>query len=165
LFGERLALDLDNAFYSVAEGLITGFREQSDYEGFKLAVIVNFAIDTSITQDEFNKAHVNVLSDKLYNEAITRYQQKQADIQQQAVPVFKNIRTTQGNHIENVAVPFSDGKKAIEHILSGFRKLIESERELLALSEEASDEGTNSLMSDYIRQQEKLVWMYSAYLK
>jgi len=59
----------------------------------------------------------------------------------------------------------SDGKKAIEHILSGFRKLIESERELLALSEEASDEGTNSLMSDYIRQQEKLVWMYSAYLK
>jgi starvation-inducible DNA-binding protein len=26
------------------------------------------------------------------------------------------------------------------------------------------DEGTNALMSDYIREQEKLVWMYSAYL-
>ncbi len=30
---------------------------------------------------------------------------------------------------------------------------------------EINDEGTNSLMSDYIREQEKLVWMYSAYLK
>lgn len=59
----------------------------------------------------------------------------------------------------------SDGKKAIEQVLAGFKKLIEAERELLNLSEEAEDEGTNSLMSDYIRQQEKLVWMYSAYLK
>ena len=32
-------------------------------------------------------------------------------------------------------------------------------------SAEANDEGTNALMSDYIREQEKLVWMYSAFLK
>jgi starvation-inducible DNA-binding protein len=42
---------------------------------------------------------------------------------------------------------------------------LEGERELLTLSAEAEDEGTNALMSDYIRQQEKLVWMYSTYLK
>ena len=48
LFGDRLALDLDNAFYIVAEGLINSFREQDDYEGFKLATIVNFGIDTKI---------------------------------------------------------------------------------------------------------------------
>jgi preprotein translocase subunit SecA len=30
LFGERLALDLDNAFYSVAEGLVNSFRESND---------------------------------------------------------------------------------------------------------------------------------------
>ena len=29
---------------------------------------------------------------------------------------------------------------------------------------EAEDEGTAALMSDYIREQEKLVWMRSAYL-
>jgi starvation-inducible DNA-binding protein len=32
------------------------------------------------------------------------------------------------------------------------------------LSADADDEGTNALMSDYVRVQEKLVWMYSAYL-
>jgi len=35
----------------------------------------------------------------------------------------------------------------------------------LALSADANDEGTNALMSDYIRFQEKQVWMYSAFLK
>jgi starvation-inducible DNA-binding protein len=35
---------------------------------------------------------------------------------------------------------------------------------LLKLTGEAGDEGTNALMSDYIREQEKTVWMYRAYL-
>ncbi|MEP2670245.1 MAG: Dps family protein [Cyclobacteriaceae bacterium] len=59
----------------------------------------------------------------------------------------------------------SDGTKAVENILNSFKTLISLQRELLTLSGEADDEGTNALMSDYIRAQEKLVWMYSAFLK
>ena len=58
----------------------------------------------------------------------------------------------------------SDGMKAVEDILNSFKILIAIQRELLALSAETDDEGTNALMSDYIRAQEKLVWMYSAFL-
>lgn len=58
----------------------------------------------------------------------------------------------------------SDGKVAMEHILDSFKNTISIQREILTLAAEASDEGTNSLMSDYIQDQEKLVWMYSAYL-
>lgn len=58
----------------------------------------------------------------------------------------------------------SDGIKAVENILNSFRAIISLQRELLDLSAETGDEGTNALMSDYIREQEKLVWMYSAYL-
>lgn len=58
----------------------------------------------------------------------------------------------------------SDGKKDVELILESFKTIITQQRELLDLSAEADDEGTNALMSDYIREQEKLVWMYSAYL-
>ena len=59
----------------------------------------------------------------------------------------------------------SDGKKAMQNVLGSISNLIQLEREILLLSGDANDEGTNALMSDYIRQQEKLVWMYSAYLK
>lgn len=59
----------------------------------------------------------------------------------------------------------SDGVKAVEQILASFKTVISLQRELLNLSADANDEGTNALMSDYIRAQEKSVWMYSAFLK
>jgi starvation-inducible DNA-binding protein len=58
----------------------------------------------------------------------------------------------------------TDGKEALAQILENFKIILTKEREILSLSAEADDEGTNSLISDYVSQQEKLVWMYSAYL-
>lgn len=59
----------------------------------------------------------------------------------------------------------TDARHAVEEILQAFSTLLVMQRELLELSADAGDEGTNALMSDYIREQEKLVWMYSSYLK
>lgn len=58
----------------------------------------------------------------------------------------------------------SEGAKAVENILNSQKIIISLQREILLLSDKANDEGTNAMMSDYIRQQEKLVWMYSSYL-
>jgi len=114
LFGERLALDLDNAFYDVAEGLVNTFKENNDFEGFKLEVIVNYGLDTTISKEDFEKIHAQELIDKLYHEASANYNRHKHAIMENAVPVFKNIRQTQAAHIENVVVPFSDGRKAIQ---------------------------------------------------
>jgi len=59
----------------------------------------------------------------------------------------------------------SDGQQAVSNILSSLKSIITLQRSLLELSADAGDEGTNALMSDYVRGQEKLVWMYSSYLK
>lgn len=59
----------------------------------------------------------------------------------------------------------SDGKEAMQRILESFKTMISLQREIADSASESGDEGTNALMSDYIREQEKLVWMYSAYLK
>src|SRR6202044_3387888 len=111
LVGDRLQLDLDNAFYIVAEGLVNSFREQDDYEGFKLSTIVNFGIETKIGEEEYLKGDTNGLTEKLYQEATQNYEHKLIELRKQAMPVFTNIRATQGNHVENVVVPFTDGKK------------------------------------------------------
>lgn len=58
----------------------------------------------------------------------------------------------------------SDGFQAVSEILASFRIILEKQREILEITAEMSDEGTNSLMSDYITEQEKMVWMYNAYL-
>ena len=59
----------------------------------------------------------------------------------------------------------SDGFKSVENILNSFKVVINLQRDLLHLTEKAGDEGTNSLLSDYIAEQEKEAWMYSAYLR
>lgn len=58
----------------------------------------------------------------------------------------------------------SDGKTAVREILEAFKAIIRLQRDILKLSDEVGDEGTNALMSDYIREQEKEVWMYSSYV-
>ena len=58
----------------------------------------------------------------------------------------------------------SDGLVAVNQILDDFKTIILLQREILTLSAEADDEGTNALMSGYISMQEKLVWMYSSFL-
>ena len=173
LFGDRLALDLDNAFYTVSEGLITGFREQEDYEGFQLSTIVNFGLQSSITKEEFHKADAGQLTDRLYNEATSAYQRKMQDLQKHAAPVFKNIRQQQGNHIENVVVPFTDGRKGIQ-VLANMQKTLDTEgRELsnslertitLAIIDDAwkehlrsMDDLKQSVQTAYLEQKDPLV--------
>lgn len=57
------------------------------------------------------------------------------------------------------------GKKGVEIIINNFSTLILKERDILRLAGDAEDEGTASLMSDYIAETEKTLWMLSSYLK
>lgn len=59
----------------------------------------------------------------------------------------------------------TDGIQSVELILNAFKTVIVMQREILEIAGDANDEGTSALMSDYIREQEKLVWMYSSFLK
>jgi preprotein translocase subunit SecA len=135
LFGERLALDIDNAFFNVAYDTVVNFKEQNDYEGFKLAAIVNLALDTQISQQEFEKENEKQLAERLYHEAITGYKRKNDEIARQALPVFQNIRQQQGSHIVNVVVPFTDGRKHIQ-VLANLDKTVQTGgRELVSAME------------------------------
>jgi starvation-inducible DNA-binding protein len=67
------------------------------------------------------------------------------------------------NHSElTIAKDISGWREAVANVLDAFQKVIVIQRKLLSLSGEIGDEGTNALMSDYIRAQEKSVWMFSA---
>lgn len=53
----------------------------------------------------------------------------------------------------------------MENIIESLGTLLTIERDILNLADEADDEGTNSMMSDFISEQEKTVWMVSSWLK
>ena len=59
----------------------------------------------------------------------------------------------------------SNGLAGIKIIVSNFSTLILKERDILKIAGEAEDEGTVSLISDYISQTEKTLWMLNSYLR
>lgn len=63
-----------------------------------------------------------------------------------------------------VAKDISKDETAVELIVTSISELLKIERVILNLSDDANDEGTNSMMSDFISEQEKTVWMLNAWL-
>lgn len=57
-----------------------------------------------------------------------------------------------------------NGKEGLEAIVKAMETNMVLQRKILEIANDANDEGTNALMSDYIREQEKMIWMYSSYL-
>ena len=48
--------------------------------------------------------------------------------------------------------------------MNSLSELLSIERIILDASGDANDEGTNSMMSDFIAEQEKTIWMMNAWL-
>jgi starvation-inducible DNA-binding protein len=117
----------------------------------------------NITGDKFFELHAKF--EELYNDLLLKVD----EVAERILTLGYTPLHTFSDYITTSTIKesknISDGRKAIQTILDSFSNLISLEREILELSSEAGDEGTNALMSDYIREQEKLVWMYSAYLK
>lgn len=70
----------------------------------------------------------------------------------------ENNRLTVGKNISNDVM-------AVQLIVESLCKLLQIERELLARTAEINDEGTNAMMSDFIGEQEKTIWMMNAWLE
>lgn len=75
---------------------------------------------------------------------------------------------TFNDYIKNAQVPIgknvSEDEKAVALIVDSLLELLKIERAILTKSDEANDEGTNSMMSDFITEQEKTIWMMKAWL-
>ena len=54
--------------------------------------------------------------------------------------------------------------EAVALVVTSLSELLQIERMILEESAAANDEGTNSMMSDFIAEQEKVIWMMNAWL-
>ncbi len=116
----------------------------------------------NIKGEKFFELHVKF--EELYNDLLLKIDEVAERILTLGhVPEHKYSNYNQTTDIKE-STEVNDGIKAVGQVLDALKVLISKQRVLLNLSGEIDDEGTNALMSDYIREQEKLVWMYSAFL-
>lgn len=57
----------------------------------------------------------------------------------------------------------SSSREAVENILETYKHFIAEERKLIALADEANDVVTADLLTGYLKEQEKMVWMLVAF--
>ena len=57
-----------------------------------------------------------------------------------------------------------DGTSCVKGVVTGLQALIAEQRQVSALAEESEDQGSADLVDAYVQEQEKLVWMYNAFL-
>ncbi|RAW03386.1 preprotein translocase subunit SecA [Pseudochryseolinea flava] len=113
LFGERLELDILTMLYDTSEDMIINAKNASDYESLRLNALGTFGIDYEITKEDFDRTKQEKLTDDLYHKTLQHYQQKNSAIAQKALGVVQEIHKTRGATVDNIMVPFSDGKKQI----------------------------------------------------
>lgn len=135
LYGERLELDILNMLLETCEDIIFNAKGTNDLDSLKLNAISILGLDFNITQEELEKGDENTLVNKLYDEALKSYQQKNQIIKDKALPILKQLELTRGATLENVLVPFTDGKKQIGTSVN-LKKAVETEGQEVILEME-----------------------------
>lgn len=112
---------------------------------------------------------------KSFFELHVKFEELYTDSQEKIDMIAERILTLEGrplhtftDYIELAKVPvgknISKDEEAVKLVVSSISELIQIERSILIQSDDAEDEGTNSMMSDFIAEQEKTIWMLKSWL-
>jgi preprotein translocase subunit SecA len=126
LYGERLALDLQNMLFDLNESMVVAHQEDRDFAGYNFELMRNFAVDSPLTEQEFMGGKAEDVADKIYHALDQHYRTKSSAISERAYPIIKQVYEQQGQQFENIVVPFSDGIRTVQ-VLANLKKSYESQ--------------------------------------
>ena len=124
LFGERLSIDINNMMYDLGEKLLNDARDAKDYEGLKMDLLSTMGIDVPFDEEEFDRGRTNDLAQKIFDSALEHYREKSRIIGDKTIPVIKNVYERE-THFENIAIPITDGKHAM-NVIVNLKKAVEN---------------------------------------
>ena len=118
LFGDRLAIDLDNAMYSACEGFVEMFAGNKDYEGFCAEVMKHLIVEPEISKDDFFKADAQSIANSIYHQVREFYLRKMNGLRENMMPTLEIVERENGANIDNIVVPFTDGMRGMQIYVS-----------------------------------------------
>ena len=124
LFGERLSIDINNMMYDLGEKLLNDARDAKDYEGLKMDLLSTMGIDVPFNEEEFDRGRTDDLAQKIFDAALEHYREKSRIIGEKTIPVIKNVYERE-THFENIAIPITDGRHAM-NVIVNLKKAVEN---------------------------------------
>jgi len=114
LSGDRLSIDIDNALFDVCNDIATQFEGNGDFDAFRIEVMKHLAIEPEIAPEGFDKADMHEVSNQLYHQAKDFYNRKWTALREQMLPTLRQIQEQNGDRVENIVIPFTDGIKGMQ---------------------------------------------------
>jgi preprotein translocase subunit SecA len=133
LFGDRLAVDIDNMIYDTCESIATEYQALQDFDGFKLELIRFLSIECPVNEEDFKQLNTDQLTEKIYQSSIENYKVKNSVIGKKTFPVIKDVFEKQSATYENIVIPFTDGLKTLQ-VVTNLKEAYETEGENIPLS-------------------------------
>lgn len=126
LLGDRLSIDLRNMLYNWCEQQVIGAKDSDNYMDLEMEILKSLAMGLPFSEKEFQTTNTDNLTESLFASLTLKYGEKTEHMRSQALPVFKQIREQQGDKIENVVVPMTDGFHNFQ-IVVNMNKALQSE--------------------------------------
>ena len=130
LSGERLQVDIANMAYDLSENVISNSKSAGDFSSYQLDIFTLFGISPSVTENAFEKVPSKELSKSTFDDAMKSYASRNSQVASHALPVLENVIRDQGNEIERILVPFTDGIKGLQ-VSTNLQESVLSEGESL----------------------------------
>ncbi|WP_428742442.1 preprotein translocase subunit SecA [Tenacibaculum sp.] len=125
LDGKRLQIDIANMIYDTCNSIVIQNKEAKDFQNFEFELIRFSSMTSPFSEEEFNKATEQELTDKLYQIVTEHYKEDAGRNAENAFPVIKNVFENEGDRYERIVVPFTDGTKTLQ-VVTNLKEAYES---------------------------------------
>ena len=135
IFGERLAIDINNMLYDTCEALVHEHQEVRNYEGLKLDLLRLLSMECPLSEEQFFQDKPEVSVQKIFEEADRFYKHKSQVIASRVFPFIQDVWEKQSATIQNIVVPLTDGTRTVQ-VVAGLKKSLDTQgRELISAFE------------------------------
>ena len=131
LYGERLRFDIANMFYELAEATVLAHHDAKDFDGFRLAVLKDFGMESPFDERSFGSSSPDQLANGLFQAAEDLYRRRLDALRQEAYPVIQRVYEDARNEFANMAVPFTDGVRGVQIVANIEKAYVTQGRELI----------------------------------
>ncbi len=125
LYGERVEIDFNNMVCDFAESFVEANKGVT-FEDFSFELIRQVAVQPTIDEKSYANMKAEELVEQVVKDINDTYNRRAAAAAQTAMPVIKSIYEKQGDQVENIYIPITNGILGY-NVPVNLRKCIDSE--------------------------------------
>ncbi|TNE50910.1 MAG: preprotein translocase subunit SecA [Bacteroidetes bacterium] len=109
LFGDRLAVDINNAFLAITSELVYVHREEGNYSSFRQDSIRVIGVDPEMDPEGFKSEPAEKILADFQHQIFDLYARKRQQVSDRLLPIIKDVHAREGERYKRIVVPFTDG--------------------------------------------------------